>query len=62
MADYVNPIVEWTEKNIKPEVIPASTATASGGFTRPLCVYPKLARYKGKGDPDEASSYRCSVK
>ena len=61
VADYVDPIVEWTEKNVEPEVIPASTATA-GGFTRPLCVYPKLARYKGRGDPDEASSYRCSVK
>ena len=62
MADYVDPIVAWTEEGVAPERITAVTAPAPQSFSRPLCVYPKLAQYKGKGDKDKADSYRCSVK
>lgn len=61
MADYVDPIVEWTEEGVAPERITAVTAPAPQSFSRPLCVYPKLAHYKGRGDKDKASSYRCSI-
>ena len=61
MADYVDPIVNWTEQSNAPETIKAVSASSSNRFSRPLCVYPKLARYKGRGDKDKASSYRCSV-
>jgi hypothetical protein len=27
--------------------------------TRPLCAYPQIARYKGTGDKDSASSFIC---
>lgn len=27
--------------------------------TRPLCVYPKIAKYNGSGNPDEAKSFNC---
>ena len=27
--------------------------------TRPLCAYPKTARYLGSGSPDAAASFRC---
>ena len=61
MADYVDPIVEWTEEGVAPDRITAVSAPGPQRFSRPLCVYPKLARYKGRGDKDKASSYRCSV-
>jgi hypothetical protein len=27
--------------------------------TRPLCAYPNVARWSGKGSPDEAQNYVC---
>ena len=40
---------------------PSKPAEASRAFTRPLCVYPKLGLYRGEGDPNEESSFRCAV-
>ena len=75
-ADYVDPIVQWTEQGIAPERIvgthpaevialphlnPSKPPEASRAFTRPLCVYPKLGLYRGEGDPDDESSFRCAV-
>jgi feruloyl esterase len=34
-------------------------ATWSASRTRPLCPYPKVARYKGAGDLESASSFAC---
>lgn len=28
--------------------------------SRPVCVFPLVARYDGRGDPSDASSYRCA--
>ena len=28
-------------------------------FTRPLCPYPEVAKYKGSGDPNSAASFAC---
>jgi hypothetical protein len=33
--------------------------TWAAGRTRPLCPYPKVARYAGGGSLEEASSFRC---
>ncbi len=30
-------------------------------FTRPLCVYPQLAHYTGKGDPADAARFVCAA-
>jgi feruloyl esterase len=27
--------------------------------TRPLCAYPKVARYNGPGSIDDAANFRC---
>jgi hypothetical protein len=29
--------------------------------TRPLCAYPKVARWVGKGSPDEEQNYTCAT-
>jgi hypothetical protein len=31
----------------------------SANRTRPLCVYPKVARYNGAGDLESAGSFSC---
>jgi len=35
----------------------ATTKTVE--FTRPICLYPTVARYKGTGDPNNAASFAC---
>ena len=31
-------------------------------LTRPLCAYPRVARYKGEGDPTDAANFICGEK
>jgi len=45
----------WVEKGTAPEQIVA----ARPGRTRPLCAYPKTAKYKGSGSTDDAASFEC---
>jgi feruloyl esterase len=30
-------------------------------MTRPLCVYPRIAKYKGAGDANDAANFVCSA-
>jgi feruloyl esterase len=54
-------LVEWVEKGTAPEslVATAGNATPWPGRTRPLCAYPKSARYKGSGNVEDAASFIC---
>lgn len=61
--DMLPQLVEWVEKGVAPASVTAS-ASNPGYFnasarTRPLCPYPKYARYQGSGDVNVASSFRC---
>jgi feruloyl esterase len=47
---------QWVEKGAAPEQIVA----ARPGRTRPLCAYPKTAKYKGAGSTDEAGNFECA--
>lgn len=72
-ADFLGPLVAWVEKGKEPGAIVASARGAGnpGGVnpevpadwapnrTRPLCAFPTVARYKGYGDVESASSWRC---
>lgn len=59
----VNAALErWVEQGIAPEQIIATRR--SGGAverTRPLCAYPKVARWKGSGSTDEAANFACAL-
>ncbi len=55
--DALSAIVRWTEDNRAPARIVAHGA-AFPGVTRPLCPYPKYARYEGS-DPKSARSFAC---
>jgi len=46
----------WVENGIAPNDV---VLHGLGGKSRPICVYPKKARYT-RGDPDIAASYNCT--
>ena len=71
--DMLTPLVNWVEKGQAPDSVVASARGASspGGSNadvpaswlptraRPLCSYPKVARYNGSGSPELATSFTC---
>ena len=63
--DMLPQLVEWVEKGTAPDSVIA-TATTPGYFnvaarSRPLCPYPKQARYKGSGDVNDAANFTCQL-
>ncbi len=54
-------LVRWVEQGKPPDRIlaKAGAGTPWPGRTRPLCAYPKIARYSGTGSIEKASSFRC---
>ncbi len=72
--DALTPLVAWVERGIEPGALIAQARGAGnpGGAnaevpaawsptrTRPLCPYPQVARYKGRGDVESASSWHCT--
>ncbi len=57
--DVFTALETWVEKGKAPGRMVA-TKPGKNGFTRPLCVYPQVAKY-GKGDVNEAGSFVCSA-
>ena len=70
--DMLAPLVQWVEQGKAPDTVLAQARGAganvvntelpagwSANRTRPLCVYPKVARYNGTGDVESASSFSC---
>jgi len=58
-------LVRWVENGEAPERIVATKyqdddAAKRVVLTRPLCVYPRVARWKGKGSTDDATNFVCS--
>jgi feruloyl esterase len=56
--DIVMALDGWVEHDQPPERIIA-TRMGKLPMTRPLCVYPKVARYGGKGSSDDAVNFTC---
>jgi len=56
--DLLSAVVDWVEKGVAPDAVPA-TGQSRPGRSRPLCPYPQHAHYKGRGDPEAASSFEC---
>lgn len=71
--DLLTPLVAWVEQGVAPAEVVATARGAgnAGGVnsevpgswaanrTRPLCPYPKVARYKGSGSLEVAGSFVC---
>jgi feruloyl esterase len=66
--DMLTPLVAWVEKGQAPDSVVATARTAAqnadlgtitAGRTRPLCAYPKVAKYKGNGSLEDAANFSC---
>ncbi len=60
--DALGALEQWVEHGVAPKTIAASHL--SGGtvtLTRPLCPYPAVARYSGRGSTSDAESFSCAV-
>lgn len=71
--DMLTPLVAWVEQGQAPDGVVATArgagnaggvnadvpATWAAARSRPLCPYPKVARYKGTGDVEVAASFSC---
>jgi feruloyl esterase len=55
--DTLMPLEQWVEHGIAPDSIFA--INSDSGISRPLCVYPQVARYTGRGDPNDAANFVC---
>jgi feruloyl esterase len=60
--DKMAAIQQWVEQGKAPETMIASHATkGTVDRTRPLCVYPKIAKYNGSGSIDDAANFTCAL-
>jgi feruloyl esterase len=70
--DILLALDRWVTQGVAPDAIIASGVIAPGltgadpktgskgvSITRPLCVYPAVARYKGSGDTNAAENFEC---
>lgn len=61
--DALGAMVAWVEQGQAPETLAAGVRANNPSFpgrTRPLCAYPKFAKYKGTGSIDDAANFSCS--
>jgi feruloyl esterase len=57
-----NALVNWVERGKAPRTLAGVTRDSTGAVTasRPICLYPEVATYRGHGDTTRASSFVCS--
>ena len=65
--DIVLALDRWVTQGVAPDRIiatgkigaDAKAGVAGTHLTRPLCVYPAIAHYKGQGDTNAAENFAC---
>jgi feruloyl esterase len=61
--DALTPLVNWVESGVAPHTIVATKfvndTPPAVQMTRPLCVFPKLAKYTGSGSTSIAANFTC---
>ena len=61
--DAITPLVNWVENGVAPETIVATKfvndTPPAVQMTRPLCVFPKVAKYNGSGSTSIAANFTC---
>ena len=59
-VDMIAPLVRWVEGGVAPDRLVARKREGEKVVrTRPLCPYPQVARYTGKGSIDDATNFDC---
>ena len=60
--DGMTALINWVEKGKAPDVLQAARMfEGRAARTRPLCPYPQVARYSGKGSINDAANFSCVV-
>jgi feruloyl esterase len=61
--DALTPLVTWVEQGVAPDTIIAAKfvndTPPAVQMTRPLCVFPKVAKYNGSGSTSIAANFTC---
>ena len=63
--DLVIALEQWVERGVAPAQFVGTKftdnepTTRTVQYTRPVCLHPAVARYKGAGDPNDAASFVC---
>jgi feruloyl esterase len=58
--DTLAALEQWVEHGSAPDKLIAShTTNGKVDRTRPLCLYPQVARWKGAGSTDDAANFSC---
>lgn len=58
--DSITVAEDWVEQGKAPNAIPGRRLVDEKPvFTRPLCPYPQVIKYRGTGDPNSAASFAC---
>jgi feruloyl esterase len=62
-SHVVSALALWVEQGRAPDAIIGTRYDGKGAITRqrPICAYPQIARYKGSGDVNAASSFTCET-
>ncbi|OQU98291.1 hypothetical protein CLAIMM_04098 [Cladophialophora immunda] len=62
-TDAMDKLVAWVEQGQAPTNLSGTWQTLNGiAGQRPICMYPHVAQYKGRGDITVESSYECVQK
>jgi len=60
--DKIGALEDWVEHGKAPQrIVAAHHSNGKVDRTRPLCAYPKVAKYKGSGSIDDAENFVCST-
>jgi len=58
--DALGAVQKWVEEGVAPDQIKATYSDRGKPYrTRPVCPYPEVAIYKGSGDSNDASNFKC---
>lgn len=61
--DVLASLENWVEKGQAPDTIVATRAARAGmpAISRPLCPYPAVARWNGRGSANDAANFTCQA-
>ncbi len=62
LTDPLGALVNWVEHDKAPRTLDAAVTDSDGDVTatRPVCLYPEVARWTGRGSASDGSNYRCA--
>jgi feruloyl esterase len=59
-ADWLSAVSNWVEKGVAPSmIVGAHVENGKTMRTRPICMWPQVAQYKGTGSIDAAENFSC---